>query len=164
MIHPATGYSLTRSMTEATQMAEKMSQLLSNKERTVGDVATALWDHVWNGDRRKVASFQVFGMELLAGLDVNLMNKFFQTFFRLPKQQWTGFLASKLSPLEVLLFAFTTFLIAPWDIKVRLITHTIQSPTTMYMKDAFFPPEAEAESTAIVPTSSSSSSSSSPSS
>ena len=66
------------------------------------------------------AAFQVFGMELLAKLDLRATNQFFATFFRLPGTYWRGFLASRLSSAQLLAFAALTWLLAPPAIKVRL--------------------------------------------
>lgn len=65
------------------------------------------------------ASFNLFGMELLAGLDVTNTADFFTTFFRLPPYLWQSFLASKLSSTELLGFALATFALAPLNIQVR---------------------------------------------
>jgi hypothetical protein len=65
------------------------------------------------------ASFNLFGMELLAGLDVANTADFFTTFFRLPSYLWQSFLANKLSSTELLGFALTTFALAPPNIKVQ---------------------------------------------
>ena len=43
----------------------------------------------------------MFGMELLTRLDLASTNEFFSTFFRLPDTYWRGFLASRLSSLQV---------------------------------------------------------------
>ncbi len=47
------------------------------------------------------AAFHVFGMELLTRLDLASTNQFFSTFFRLPDTYWRGFLASRLSSMQV---------------------------------------------------------------
>jgi hypothetical protein len=54
----------------------------------------------------------VFGMELLASLDLSATNSFFSTFFALPTFFWRGFLASKLTPTDLVGFALVTFLLA----------------------------------------------------
>ena len=50
-----------------------------------------------NGEKRRQAAFNVFGMELLAAMDTATLNMFFNTFFRLPAYFWRGFLSNKLS-------------------------------------------------------------------
>ena len=59
------------------------------------------------------AAFHVFGMELLAQLDLDATNQFFEAFFRLPHPYWQGFLASRLSSGKLVLFAAATFLVRP---------------------------------------------------
>ena len=71
------------------------------------------------------ASFHVFGMELLATLDLAATNDFFNTFFRLPDYYWRGFLASQLSAGQLIAFALVVFTLAPFSIKYKLIEHLI---------------------------------------
>lgn len=71
------------------------------------------------------ASFHLFGMELLATLDLASTNAFFNTFFRLPGDYWRGFLASKLSSADLILFALAVFTLAPWSIKYKLVEHLV---------------------------------------
>lgn len=58
-------------------------------------------------------------MELLCQLDVANTADFFVTFFRLPARYWRGFLASRLSSLDLVGFALATFALAPFNIQVR---------------------------------------------
>ncbi len=76
------------------------------------------------------ASFHLFGMELLATLDLASTNAFFNTFFRLPGDYWRGFLASKLSSADLILFALAVFTLAPWSIKYKLIEHLVTGGCT----------------------------------
>ena len=92
------------------------------------DVSAAsrrVWERLWPQEKRTQASFHVFGMELLATLDLNATNDFFNTFFRLPPFYWRGFLASTLSSGQLIAFALVVFTLAPWNIKYKLIEHLI---------------------------------------
>ena len=71
------------------------------------------------------ASFHVFGMELLATLDLAATNDFFNTFFRLPDFYWRGFLASQLPAGQLIAFALVVFTLAPFSIKFKLIEHLV---------------------------------------
>ena len=71
-------------------------------------------------------------MELLAGLEIQEMHEFFDTFFRLPDRYWRGFLASKLSSGELMAFAMLTFLRCSMGVRVRLIRH-LATPAGRYM-------------------------------
>ncbi len=44
-----------------------------------------MWDTLWPQERRTQTAFHVFGMELLATLDLPSINAFFDTFFKLPR-------------------------------------------------------------------------------
>jgi lycopene epsilon-cyclase len=64
-------------------------------------------------------------MELLTQLDLAATNNFFNTFFALPAYYWKGFLGSNLSSVQLLVFAFLTFVYAPLNIKAKLVSHLI---------------------------------------
>lgn len=79
------------------------------------------------------AAFHVFGMELLARLDLSATNDFFATFFRLPDSFWRGFLASQLSSSKLVVFALLTFVLAPTKIRWHLVHHFLSHPAGIYM-------------------------------
>ncbi len=79
------------------------------------------------------SAFHLFGMELLANLNLAEINAFFCTFFALPKDFWQGFLASNLSSVKLLGFAMYTFVLAPVSIKSRLVSHLVTHPSGKYL-------------------------------
>jgi lycopene epsilon-cyclase len=79
------------------------------------------------------ASFHIFGMELLTTLDVQYIHEFFHSFFRLPDAYWRGFLASKLSSLDLMKFALLTFIFCTPGIRTRLIQHLLTHPSGRYL-------------------------------
>lgn len=79
------------------------------------------------------AAFHVFGMELLATLDLGATNSFFRTFFRLPDFYWRGFLSSSLSSTQLIAFALLTFVLAPPSIQLALMRHLITNPAGSYL-------------------------------
>lgn len=139
MVHPATGYSVTRSLVEADRYAETVARALRDLPdgQPIGPAARQVWSQLWDDQRRAQRSFQLFGMDLLADLDVRLLSEFFVTFFRLPPRMWKGFLASGLSAGELVLFALATFFHATWGIRGALTAHLVRSPTTPYVVDRF---------------------------
>ncbi len=70
----------------------------------------------------------MFGMELLCKLPLAPTNQFFATFFKLPGFYWRGFLASRLSSVQLIAFAMLMLLLAPPAIKVPACT---PSPTLL---------------------------------
>ena len=79
------------------------------------------------------AAFHVFGMELLASLDLAATNDFFRAFFRLPDPLWRGFLASTLGSGRLVVFALATFVLAPPGIKLALARHLVTNPAGAYL-------------------------------
>ena len=83
------------------------------------------------------AAFHVFGMELLATLDLAHTNAFFDTFFRLPDFYWRGFLSSSLTSSQLIVFALLTYVLAPLSIKWALMRHLVTSPAGGYLMRAY---------------------------
>ncbi|EFN58632.1 hypothetical protein CHLNCDRAFT_19656 [Chlorella variabilis] len=132
LVHPATGYSITRSLREAPATARAV-QLALQEQPSSAAAVRYVWEALWTQERRRQTSFQVFGMELLCQLDTGSTADFFTTFFRLPHSFWRGFLASKLSSVDLLSFAMLTWLLAPLNIKAKLVTHFMLDPSGRYM-------------------------------
>lgn len=131
LVHPATGYSIVRSLRAAPGMADAIVKGINEQPNAVA-AAEVAWEALWSMEDRRQASFHVFGMELLCQLDVKETTDFFSTFFALPKKQWEGFLASKLSSVDLLGFALYTFAIAPVNIKMALVNHLATHPAGAY--------------------------------
>lgn len=138
LIHPATGFSVSRSFAEAGPLADEMARvLLAAPDAAVADMAARVWRTLWPLEKRTQAAFHVFGMELLASLDLVGTNSFFHTFFRLPRAYWHGFLSCRLSSLALIGFAFTTFVQAPPAIKFKLVHHLMTDPSGKYLLKAY---------------------------
>lgn len=136
LVHPATGYSIARSLREAPLLAKDIASVL-RQQQPVQETAAAVWEALWSQEKRRQAAFHVFGMELLCQLDLAATNAFFRTFFRLPPTYWRGFLASELSSMQLLAFAMITFVLAPVGIKTRLVSHLITHPAGKYLIEKY---------------------------
>ncbi|GFR43330.1 hypothetical protein Agub_g4400 [Astrephomene gubernaculifera] len=142
LVHPATGFSVSRSFREAPRVAEEIVAALAVDAACGGrlgaqGVSKRVWDALWPQEKRTQAAFQVFGMELLATLDLAATNDFFSTFFGLPSFFWRGFLASNLGPGQLIAFALVVFTLAPPSIKYKLVEHLITDPTGGYLIRAY---------------------------
>lgn len=141
LVHPATGYSLARSLAEAPAFAAAAAAALKNdaspSSSSAAAVSAAVWASLWPASRRKAAAFQLFGMELLARLGPADTDAFFRTFFALPAPLWRGFLASTLSPASLVGFALATFIAAPWRLRVALVRHLVTDPSGRYLIRAY---------------------------
>lgn len=135
-VHPATGYSIVRTLNEAPRMAIAVQSALE-KHNNALDASEYIWESLWSMEKRRQASFHIFGMELLCQLDLLSTSDFFTTFFGLPRNQWEGFLASNLSSMDLITFAMLTFVIAPVNIKFRLVQHLAVHPAGKYLVDIY---------------------------
>ena len=133
LVHPATGYSIARSLKEAPAVAEALMAGLGQADATAHTVTQCGWGVLWSGERKRQASFHIFGMELLAKLSLREINEFFETFFILPEKLWRGFLSSKLSSLELLGFALVFFAYAPNTMRFKLLKHLGEHPAGRLM-------------------------------
>ncbi|MCO5597606.1 hypothetical protein L7F22_051686 [Adiantum nelumboides] len=138
MVHPATGYSVVRSLSEAPSYAAAIASALRAKPSnhlvrisSISAKAAALeaWSALWPKERKRQRAFFMFGLELILQLDVNGVRMFFNTFFQLPEWMWKGFLAANLSSAELVWFAIMTFFVAPNDLRYRLVRHLMVDPS-----------------------------------
>ncbi|KAK9865447.1 hypothetical protein WJX84_007368 [Apatococcus fuscideae] len=127
----------SRSLREAPGLAKEVSEILQ-QDLTIEETAQNVWNALWPPRKRRQAAFHVFGMELLALMDLEATNNFFATFFNLPPFFWRGFLGSTLSSSQLIAFALVTFVLAPFSIKARLVWHLIANPAGGYMISQYF--------------------------
>jgi len=139
LVHPASGYSVARSLKTAPDFASTLVDAYCREGEGEGTskgwsegASHQAWERLWSDELRKCHSFHVFGMELLALMDVKSINDFFIAFFSLPEQLWRGFLSSRLDSNQLLFFALYMFAVAPPQMKVRLVVH-IFTPSGRYM-------------------------------
>ena len=139
LVHPATGYSVSRSLKEAGRLAAELGPLLgaggagARAPAAPGELSRQFWESLWSHEKRRQAAFHVFGMELLAGMDGPALNGFFLTFFSLQPRFWHGFLSSTLSSSELVLFALYMFAVAPLGLKYRLVAHLLGDASGSYL-------------------------------
>ncbi|XP_031473635.1 lycopene epsilon cyclase, chloroplastic isoform X2 [Nymphaea colorata] len=137
MVHPATGYSVVRSLSEAPNYASTIARMLkcsiqSPKVFPYGatkNISLQAWEALWPQERKRQRAFFLFGLELILQFDVNGVREFFDTFFRLPEWLWKGFLGSKLSSIDLVWFALYMFVIAPNGMRKLLIRHLLSDPS-----------------------------------
>ncbi|GAQ89563.1 lycopene epsilon cyclase [Klebsormidium nitens] len=144
MVHPATGYSLARSLTEAPLFAAQIATALeastgsaSGSGRSMKEAACAAWDGLWSRERKRQSAFNVFGLELILRQDLDGTREFFDTFFRLPEPLWKGFLSSSLSSVDLLGFAFMMFVKGSNGLRYRLIEHLVTHPQGLRMLQVY---------------------------
>ncbi|KAF3324532.1 lycopene epsilon cyclase [Carex littledalei] len=137
MVHPATGYSVVRSLSEAPKYASVLASILKKDSDFRHNLALQktpipsmlAWKALWPQERKRQRAFFLFGLALITQLDIEGIRSFFLTFFRLPTWMWWGFLGSSLSSVDLIMFAFYMFAIAPNSMRMRLVKHLLSDPT-----------------------------------
>ncbi|OVA08403.1 2-oxoacid dehydrogenase acyltransferase [Macleaya cordata] len=149
MVHPATGYSVVRSLSEAPKYASVIAKILKQDvyskhavthEMSTKNISILAWNTLWPQERKRQRAFFLFGLELILQLDIEGIRTFFQTFFRLPNWMWKGFLGSSLSSTDLLLFALYMFILAPNSMRMCLVRHLLSDPTGATMCNVSSPP------------------------
>ncbi|KAM7260456.1 hypothetical protein ACFE04_016197 [Oxalis oulophora] len=93
MVHPATGYSVVRSLSEAPKYADVIANILKQNhpngmlslQRTNENISMQAWNTLWPQERKRQRAFFLFGLALIVQLDIDGTREFFKTFFRVPK-------------------------------------------------------------------------------
>lgn len=96
MVHPASGYQLSRLPAAAEAVADALEANLSAGSRVA---AREAWKALWPASRQRQWALYRFGAQILCGLDANDTRRFFSAFFQIDPSLWTGFLSATLSPL-----------------------------------------------------------------
>ncbi|QVL54564.1 MAG: lycopene cyclase family protein [Cyanobium sp. M30B3] len=122
MVHPSSGYMVGSLLRRAPAVAAAVAALLrSDPQAGSAQLARAGWQALWPlALRRKHALYQ-FGLEKLMRFSEPQLRAHFATFFSLPQEQWTGFLANTASVPELLAAMLRLFATAPWSVKAGLM-------------------------------------------
>ncbi|XVF35061.1 hypothetical protein REPUB_Repub18cG0112400 [Reevesia pubescens] len=105
------------------------SKGMLNGERNNRNISMQAWNTLWPQERKRQRAFFLFGLALILQLDIEGIRTFFHTFFRLPSWMWQGFVGSSLSSVDLVLFAFYMFVMAPNDMRMSLVRHLLSDPT-----------------------------------
>lgn len=121
MVHPASGYSLGAQLRRAPDLARAIANALNTGATSPEQVAQAGWQGLWPNDRLRKYYLYRFGLEKLMRFEEAQLQHFFETFFSLPQAQWAGFLADRLTPLELISAMLRLFATAPNDVRWGLM-------------------------------------------
>ncbi|MEQ9497247.1 MAG: lycopene cyclase family protein [Deltaproteobacteria bacterium] len=108
-VHPATGYSLVRTLRTAPAVA---AAAVHGPEAAI--------DAMWTESQRRAWAFQDFGRKLLLNLDIELTIRFFETFFGLPAPRWRSYLAPSVSAEDVEATMWAMFRAVPWALQWQI--------------------------------------------
>lgn len=119
MVHPATGYSVVRSLAAAPALAATLARELGRGARP-SYAAREAWRTVWPADALRRHALYRFGMETLLTLDGQATREFFDRFFELPQEDWGGYLADRLPSAELARIMARFFATVPGELRNRM--------------------------------------------
>lgn len=128
MVHPATGYLLTRVLGAAPSLADTLARELAGAGATPARASRAAWETLWPRDRRQRRDLFRFGMEVLLRLEHRQTEAFFHTFFSLPPASWQRYLGDELTTAELRGTMMRLFLSAPMSLRVAMARAVLGTP------------------------------------
>ena len=84
-------------------------------------MSRAVWHSIWPGARLRQREFFRMGMDVLLKLNLAETRAFFTAFFSLSDFHWQGFLSSRLSMRQLLVFGLSLFAGASNDVRLDLM-------------------------------------------
>ncbi len=122
MVHPASGYLVGSLLRRAPALAEdlaksiKLTPLLSTSQ-----IAKRGWKTLWNPELVQRHRLYHFGLQRLMSFDESLLRDFFETFFKLPRYDWYGYLTNTLPLPRLFIVMLKLFYIAPYKVRLGMI-------------------------------------------
>ncbi|MDH3201096.1 MAG: lycopene cyclase family protein [Myxococcales bacterium] len=119
MVHPASGYLVSRVLRKADPVAASIVESLVS-----GDASLAIASGnatLWPRQERAVWELYTFGLETLVGMTATEIGCFFDSFFRLPQNGWSGFLGGTLSRSELAAVMTRLFGTLPASVRWHLV-------------------------------------------
>ena len=122
MVHPASGYMVGALLRRAPDLAKKLSELLIiEPSLDSAELAKQGWKVLWPTELIQRHRLYQFGLKRLMSFDEELLRSFFATFFKLPREDWSRFLANTLPLPQLVLVMIRLFYISPLKIKLGMI-------------------------------------------
>lgn len=121
MVHPATGYMVGALLRRVSDLAVAIATALDQPNATPTTTAQSAWKALWSRERVRKHYIYTFGLETLMRFDQPQLCRFFNTFFQLPQNQWSGFLADTLSTPALITAMINLFGKAPNSVRGGLM-------------------------------------------
>ncbi|MFZ9842827.1 MAG: lycopene cyclase family protein [Ilumatobacteraceae bacterium] len=118
-VHPVTGYSVAGSLRAAPRVAEAIAAALRDGRQGAA-LSTAAWQAVWPKHLLRTRAWHQAGLSALRGLPRERVGEFFDEFFSLPVELWSGYLRIDTEPRLVRRAMFVLFARSAWALRLRL--------------------------------------------
>lgn len=117
LVHPASGYSVARSLKLADRIAEGVIGGLTNSPAAR---AHAAWDTIWTPDAQRTHALHRYGARALIDLDLDGLRAFLTAFFKLPVEVWSSYLSAAATTPDVARAMTRLFVAASPSLKTTL--------------------------------------------
>lgn len=133
MVHPASGYMLTRALQSAPRLGEVAARTLG-QDMDVLERAKTVWQAIWPASLRGARDLQRFGTEVLLGLSTKQTTQFFEAFFRMPQSAWAAYMGPEPTPGQVRSAMLHTFGRTTWALRGRLVMSALGREGTPFWR------------------------------
>lgn len=138
MVHPATGYHVATALRRAPAVADALVTALDDGRDPQG-IARAGQRGVWPADALRCDALHRVGLEVLLALDTAGTQRFFDAFFSLPVERWTGYMSRTATPAEVQWTMMRLMLHLPRDVRRRVLRAAAAAGSWRDLVRAFTP-------------------------
>ena len=122
MVHPASGYMVGALLRRAPNLAEILAEAISIQPALgSADIAKKGWEVLWTPELVQRHRLYQFGLRRLMSFDEARLRSFFATFFRLPRKDWSAFLANTLPLPRLIIVMLRLFAISSWKVKMGML-------------------------------------------
>jgi len=122
MVHPASGYMVGSLLRRAPSLAKELAKVIKKDPLLpTSQIARRGWKNLWNTELVQRHRLYQFGLQRLMSFDESLLRAFFDTFFKLPKKDWYGYLTNTLPLPRLFIVMLKLFSIAPSKVRLGML-------------------------------------------
>ncbi len=122
MVHPASGYLVGSLLRRAPSLAKEIAKAIkTDPNMPTSQIARRGWKTLWTNELVLRHQLYQFGLQRLMSFDESLLRSFFDTFFKLPKKDWYGYLTNTLPLPRLFIVMLKLFSIAPSQVRLGMI-------------------------------------------
>ena len=122
MVHPASGYLVGSLLRRAPSLAKMIAKTIKKDPlMPTSQIARRGWKTLWTTELIQRHRLYQFGLQRLMSFDESLLRSFFDTFFKLPKKDWYGYLTNTLPLPRLFIVMLKLFSIAPFKVRLGMI-------------------------------------------
>ncbi len=127
MVHPASGYLVGSLLRRAPSLAKEIAKVIKKDQLiSTSQIARKGWKTLWTTELVQRHRLYEFGLQRLMSFDESLLRSFFDTFFKLPKKDWYGYLTNTLPLPRLFIVMLKLFSIASFKVRLGMIGFLIK--------------------------------------